>query len=158
MKKEFKWKVFLICLLILVGISLIGSLFTSSNVNTDWYDSVKSSITPPDFVFPIVWTILYLLIAIALYFVWISANKKQKKLVVLIFGANFIFNILWSYLFFTLQNPVIALVDLIFIWLSILMMIQLSWKINRKAGYLLIPYFLWVSFAGLLNYLIVMSL
>jgi len=154
MKKKFNWKVFVVCILILIGVSLLGSLFTSPNVNSEWYDSIKPSITPPGFVFPIVWTTLYFLIAVALYFVWISANKQQKKLIVVIFGINFIFNILWSYLFFTLQNPVVALFDLIFIWLSIILMIQLSWKIDKKGSYLLIPYFLWVSFAGFLNYLI----
>lgn len=125
--------------------ALFGSLFTSTG---DWYESVKPSITPPSFVFPIVWTILFILISLSLYF----ALLKRKK-VILIFGINLIFNALWSYFFFGLHKPLLAFIDLILIWITIFIMIYSVRKVKISA-YMLVPYLIWVSFAGILNYLI----
>ena len=144
-------KKLILSLIIVFGIGLLGGLFNSSS---EWYDSVKPSITPPSFVFPIVWNILFLLIALSLYFVWIN-KKKDKKLFYYGFGINLFFNFLWSLLFFGLQKPGLAFVDLILIWFSIWIMIFASWKIDKKSSWLLVPYLLWVSFAGVLNGLVV---
>lgn len=154
MKKRINWKVLIICLIVVYSIALIGSLFTSQNIDASWYESIKPSITPPNFVFPIVWNILFFLIALSLYFSWIKATKKQKKKIAIVFGINFILNILWSVLFFTMKNPVFSFAELLFLILSIKLMIFTTWKINRISSYLLIPYLLWVTFAGVLNYLI----
>lgn len=150
-EKRINWKVLSVCFLALIIVSLFGSMFTTTG---DWYENVKPTITPPNYVFPIAWTILYILIAISLYFVWINSKKYQKKLVLWAFGINLIANALWSYLFFGLQNSLAGLIDIIIIWLSIILILFLSYKIDKKAFYMLIPYFLWVSFAGYLNYLI----
>ena len=73
----------------------------------------------------------------------------------IIFGLNFLFNILWSVLFFTMKNPILSFFELIFLlWPSIFAMVFVSWKIKKLSAYLLIPYLIWVSFAGILNYLI----
>ena len=72
--------IFIICLLIVFLVAFLGSIFTSSGVNSLWYDSIKPKITPPNWVFPLVWNILFLLIAISLFFAWTRAkNKKEKK-------------------------------------------------------------------------------
>lgn len=152
-KKRINFKLLVICLLIVYGFGLLGSIFTSQNVNSDWYNSVKPSITPPGWVFPIVWNILFFLIALSMYFSWVKANKRGKSKIVFIFGANLILNFLWSLLYFGEKNVFGAFVDLILLWFTILGMIFVSWKIDRKAAYLLIPYLVWVSFAGFLNYL-----
>ncbi len=154
MKKKVNWKVLIISLVIVYAIAFIGSLFTSSSVNTSWYDSIKPVITPPSFVFPIVWNILFFLIALSLYFAWIKSNKKQKKKIAIVFGINLFFNVLWSVLFFTMRNPLLSFFELLFLLLpSIIAMIFVTWKIKKLSAYLLIPYLIWVSFAGVLNYL-----
>ncbi len=154
--KKINWKILIICLVIVYSVALIGSFFTSSNVDSEWYETIKPSITPPNWVFPVVWNILFFLIALSLYFAWIkSKNKKSKKKIVIVFGINFLFNILWSVFFFALKMPILSFYELVFLlWPSILAMILITWHINKKAAYLLIPYLLWVSFAGVLNYLI----
>jgi tryptophan-rich sensory protein len=153
--KKFNIKVFIICLLIVfLIVGGIGSIFTSSNTNTAWYSSIKPSITPPNWVFPVVWNILFLLISFSLYFAWVnSKNKEQKKKVALIFGINFILNILWSVLFFGLKQTKIAFIEVILFWFSILAMILITRSISKKSSWLLVPYLLWVAFASVLNYL-----
>ena len=95
MKKRVDWKILVLCLVIVYAIAFIGSLFTSQNVNSSWYESIKPGITPPNYVFPIVWNILFFLIAISLYFAWTSSkNKTQRKTVAWIFGINFFLNLL----------------------------------------------------------------
>ncbi len=148
-----KGAIFLICLAVVFSVGLIGGLFTGESVSSDWYESSKSGITPPDFAFPIVWNVLYFLIALSLYFAFTRARKKERKKVALIFGVNLILNALWSVLFFGLRKPWAAFVELIFLWLTIILMIFVVWKIDRKSAWLLVPYLLWVSFAGVLNLL-----
>ena len=153
-KRGINWKILIISLVIVYLVAFIGGIFTSSNVNTEWYNSIKPSITPPSWVFPIAWNILFLLIAISLYFSWINAkNKKTKIKIAGVFGINFLLNILWSIIYFSLKNPFYAFIEIIILWISILCMVCTSYKIDKKAGYLLIPYLLWVSFAIVLNYL-----
>lgn len=149
-----KIKIFLLCLIIVFSIAFIGSLFTSGNTNSEWYQSIKPDITPPNIVFPIIWNILFFLIATSLYLSWTnSKNKKQKKELILAFGINFILNLLWTALYFGLRNPLLAFIEIFLLWTSIIFLIYKTQKINKISGYLLIPYFIWVSFAIILNYL-----
>ncbi len=154
MKNRINWKVLVVCILIVFLVAFIGSLFTSPVTNSEWYNSVKPSITPPNWIFPIVWNILFFLIALSLYFSWINAkNHKIKKKVSLAFGINFVLNIFWSILYFRMRNPFYAFIEIFILWISIIFMIYVSYKVDRKAGLILIPYLLWVTFAILLNYL-----
>ena len=156
MKKKFNFKFLILCFLIVfVLLGGIGSLFTTPNTNTDWYNSIKPDITPPSFVFPIVWNILFLLISISLYFAWTnSKNKKQKKNVAVVFGINFILNIFWSVLFFGLKIPKLAFAEIILLWLSMGTIFLTTWKIKKLSSWLILPYWIWVSFAGILNWII----
>lgn len=153
MKNKFNFKIFIICLLIVfILLGGIGSLFTSPNTSTEWYQNIKPSITPPNWVFPIVWNILFILISFSLYFAWTnSKNKKQKNKIILVFGINFILNILWSVLFFGLKLTTLAFIEIILLWFSIIAMIFVTRKINKISSWLLIPYLLWVGFAGIIN-------
>lgn len=157
--KRVNWKVLFICLFIVYLVAFIGSLLTTSSVNSSWYTSIKPTITPPNWVFPVVWNILFLLIAISLYFAWTakSKNKKEEKnnktKIATVFGINLFLNLLWSFLFFYLQSPKAALYELIFFLGSIIAMIIITHKIKKVSAYLLIPYAVWVAFAGILNYL-----
>ena len=144
---KINYKKLIISFVIVYGIAFLGSLFTDTS---GWYESVKPSITPPNIVFPIVWNILFFLIAISLYLILMS---RKERLIWLI-EANLLFNIFWSILFFGLKLPVLAFVDLILLLLSIILIILFSWKIDKRVSYLMLPYFLWIIFAGILNYLI----
>lgn len=156
MKKE-KLKVLIFCLAIIVIVSVIGSTFTSKSVKSSWYDSIKPNITPPNWVFPVAWTILFILIAISMFFAWTNCkNKKDNRKVGWLFGVNLFLNVLWSFLFFKLQNPIFGFIDIVVLWVSILVLMIGVYKISKTASWLLLPYFLWVSFASIINYLAMM--
>lgn len=152
---KINWKVLIVSFVIVYAVAAIGSIFTTNSVKSNWYNSIKPSITPPNWVFPIVWNVLFFLIALSLYFVWSSKNsgKQQKEKIVEVYGINFFLNVLWSVFYFQLKIPLIAFFEILLLWFSIIAMLSVSLKIDKKAFYLLIPYFLWVSFAIILNYL-----
>jgi len=140
-----KWPfVFFIVLVYAVGSS--GSIFTDVG---PWYQSLrKPFFTPPNWVIPVVWNILFLLIALSgglMYF------QARRKMFFTVYGLNLILNFLWSLLFFGLRSPQWAFVELVGLWLSIAALIALAWRGSRLAAWLLVPYLAWVSFAGVLN-------
>lgn len=150
--KKGKIVTFLVCLAVVFLVALAGSLFTSPNTDTEWYDSIKPEITPPSWTFPVVWNVLFLLIAISLYLSWTEENSNKKALS-FVFGINFALNILWSAIFFGMKSPQVAFFELVLLWLSIILMIYYTWRLNRWSSALLVPYLLWVTFAGIINYL-----
>lgn len=153
-QKKKKVIVFILSLIIVYAVAGLGSLFTSSGVKSNWYESVKPALTPPNWVFPIVWNILFFLIGVSLFFSWINAkNGKVKKKIALVFGINFILNILWSVFYFGMQNPFLAFIDIILLVASIIWMMIVSYKVNKMGCWLLLPYLLWVCFASILNWL-----
>lgn len=151
-KRGKKVLIFIACLIIVYFFALLGSIFTSSETNSAWYQSVKSNLTPPNWVFPIVWNILFLLIAISMFVAWTNSDAKKRRSLIMAYGINLIFNSIWSLLFFGLKNPLAAFFCLIAVWLSIILIMVKFSKI-KKVFWLLLPYLLWVSFAGILNYL-----
>ncbi|NCO11123.1 hypothetical protein CO038_02905 [Candidatus Pacearchaeota archaeon CG_4_9_14_0_2_um_filter_39_13] len=153
-KVEHKPYMLLVFLLFVFAVAFIGNLFVGDGVNSEWYQSVRSDLAPPSWAFGIVWVILYFLIAVSLYIAWINVKtKKDERNLFIIYGVNLVANGLWTYLFFSLKNPLLVFADIILIWLTIICMIVCTWKISRKASLLLIPYFLWVTFAGVLNFI-----
>ncbi|MCI0470546.1 MAG: tryptophan-rich sensory protein [Candidatus Aminicenantes bacterium] len=132
---------------------IIGGLFTSQTIPT-WYQTIKKpAFTPPNWIFGPVWTLLYLLMGIALYLVWKSAAPgKAKALAVFFFFAQLALNVLWSFLFFFLKNPLAGFIDIIVLWISILVTILLFYPLSKVGSLLLVPYILWVTFASVLNY------
>lgn len=153
MQRKLLRLVFFIALSLTVGI--IGSIYTADSISS-WYAYLnKPSFSPPNFVFGPVWTTLYTLMGISAYMVWTkSKNKKESKNVktaLNIFYVQLFFNFIWSFLFFGLQNPLLALVDIILLWALVLTMIMRFYGINKYAGLLQIPYLLWISFATILN-------
>ncbi len=144
----------IVSFVIVILVAFIGSLFTSSSTSSSWYQQIKPSITPPNFVFPIAWTTLFVLIAISLYLAWTnSKNKEDRQKVALVFGINLVLNVLWSLFFFYLRNPLLGFIEIIFLWASIWMMISVTRKINKTSMWLLVPYLVWVAFAAILNLL-----
>jgi len=99
-----------------------------------------------------VWTLLFSLMGIALYLVWVAPSSRIRTIALVLFGVQFAFNVLWSYLFFGINNPLWSLIEIFILLVFILATGIYFYIVNRFAGYLLIPYFLWVSFASFLNY------
>jgi tryptophan-rich sensory protein len=128
--------------------SLGGQYFTSRSVKSSWYDCIKPKITPPSIVFPIVWTTLYLLIAIAFARILIAGNAITIGL----FAVNLTLNVIWCYLFFARKQPWAAVYAILALWVTILL-IQWHSRSDRIVVALLFPYLLWVTFATLLNIL-----
>jgi benzodiazapine receptor len=147
------WKL-IISLVIVFAISAIGSLFTANSVNTWFLTLAKPSFNPPSWVFGPVWTILYIMIGISLFLIWKAKTKSPKKTAYWVFGVQIILNALWSIAFFGMQNPGLAFLVIALLWISIIINAILFYKISKPAGYLLIPYWLWVSFASALNFAI----
>nr|MBA4405473.1 TspO protein [Nanoarchaeum sp.] len=93
-KKKRNIKILIFSIIIVYFVGFLGSIFTSDNTNSDWYKSIKPSITPPNFVFPIVWNVLFFLIGMSLYFAWTESKKKDKGNIILFYGLNFVLNVL----------------------------------------------------------------
>lgn len=130
---------------------IIGAIFTTSEIQTWYAGIVRPSFSPPNWVFGPVWTTLYALMGVSLWLVWIS-KSKHKKWAVGVFGIQLLLNILWSVLFFGQHNPGAALIEITVLWAAILLTIIACAKISKLAAWLLVPYILWVTFAGFLNY------
>ncbi|HZD60827.1 MAG TPA: TspO/MBR family protein [Anaerolineae bacterium] len=144
-----------VSILIAQVVGAIGVIFTAPSVRT-WYPELKKpSFNPPSSVFGPVWTILFTLMGVALFLVWRrGAERSDVKPAVTAFGIQLGLNALWSFLFFGLKSPFLALIDIGFLWVAILATILLFLPVSVAAGVLLIPYILWVSFAAALNYFI----
>ena len=142
------FKTLVVSLMIVAIVALIGS---AVNYDMNWYESSKPSFSPPDWLFGVVWTILYIMIAFSLTFAWTSAKRIQKRKLSLLFGVNLAANAIWTIIFFGMHLPLLALVDLAIIWLSTLSLIIFTRKIDKRAAWLLVPYLVWVSLAAVLN-------
>lgn len=140
-------------ILVAESAGIIGSFFTTPSIPT-WYAALaKPSFNPPSWVFAPVWTALFLLMGIAAFLVWKRGwEKREVRIALGIFGGQLILNILWSALFFGLHSPLAAFIEIIILWLAILWTILAFRKISRTAAWLLVPYILWVSFASVLNF------
>lgn len=119
-----------------------------------WYFSLRHpDWKPPDAAFGIIWTTIFTLCAISAWLAWQAADHRaQRRRVLMLFGVNACLNILWSALYFKLHRPDWALVEVVFLWLSIGALIVGLWRLSRWASGLLIPYWIWVSVASVLNY------
>ena len=147
-----KFFIFLFSLTLPFLAGAIGSISTSSALK-DWYPTLeKSPLNPPNWIFGPVWTTLYLLMGIALFLV-ISQKHLDKKAIT-IFITQLILNTLWSIVFFGMENPLLAVVVIIALIVTVIVNIKMFLRIHPLAGYLLIPYLLWISFASYLNLMI----
>jgi len=130
----------------------LSGFATAGGVST-WYPTlVKPSFNPPAWVFGPTWTVLYIMMGAAAFLVWrrgLDANGVSVALTV--FAVQLALNGLWSILFFGMQAPGWALVEIILLWLAILATLVLFWRVIPTAGMLLLPYLAWVSFASVLN-------
>lgn len=138
------------CLLVCMAGGALSGYATANAIDT-WYVYLnKPSWNPPNWVFAPVWTLLYLMMAVA-WWILIESPNHQKRRPIVAFGLQLFLNFWWSPLFFTMHAVGAALIEIIVMWGAILATIILAYPVERRAAYLLIPYLLWVSFAMALN-------
>ena len=145
---KIQWKKLVYCLLLPLAVGGFAAFFTRNNISV--FDSVqKPPLSPPGWLFPVVWTILYLLMGFASYLVLISEKPGQTAWK--LYEIQLIFNFFWPILFFNLERYLLSFIWLLLLWLFILTTIVWFSRSSKPAGYLLLPYLLWVTFAGYLN-------
>lgn len=142
-------------ILVCLAAGWIGAIFTTRSIPI-WYAGLaKPSFTPPNGLFGPVWTLLYILMGIALFLVWRKApHSAGAGLALVLFLVQLILNVLWSILFFGFRSPALGLGNILFLWAAILVTMILFFRITPAAGALFVPYLLWVSFASVLNFAI----
>ena len=134
--------------------ALVGSTIT---VLDSWYYSLRQPAwAPPDYAFGIIWTAVFALIALAGVLAWRKApTRRDIEIALGLFALNGFLNLAWSFLFFRMQRPDYAMVELVLLWLSILALILFCGRFSKGAALLLLPYLIWVTIAGVLNWQVV---
>jgi len=137
----------------LVGAS--GTVFTAMGLGT-WYASLEApSFAPPNWVFGPVWTTLFALLGVAAWLVWrelAGPNAAAARVALWLFAGQYVLNVAWSAAFFGARSPAAGLVVIAVLWLAIVATVVGFWRVDWRAGALLVPYLAWVSFATYLNY------
>ena len=150
-EKRIRWDQLIICILIPLAVGTLSGLI-SQNAWMTFENVQKPPLSPPGWLFPVVWTVLYILMGIASYLIIQSdAPADRTSPALLIYGIQLFFIFFWSILFFNLEWYLFSFFWLLVLWGLILLMMILFYRIHRVSAYLLIPYLLWVTFAGYLN-------
>ncbi len=149
--KKYQVVKLIVSLILPLGIGAIAGMFTSEAV-PDWYALLnRPSFSPPNWLFGPVWTTLYLLMGISLFLIWKQEVSKERNLAILVFMVQLILNFGWSFIFFYFNLLGFALIEIIILWISIVIMLFLFYKIKPIASFINIPYLVWVTFATILN-------
>ncbi|MCB2294629.1 tryptophan-rich sensory protein [Clostridium algoriphilum] len=144
----------IISIILAEGVGYLSALLSMSASNT-YKNFNKPFFSPPGWVFPIVWTILFFIMALASYRVWMAGKSgKDVKKALLLYSIQLFANFLWSIIFFRFRLYAIAFLELLLLLIFILRTTFEFYKVDKIASYLMIPYIAWVSFAGVLNYTI----
>ena len=144
-----KWKKLIICILIPTILGFFGSFI--GNVQNGFDGIIKPSFTPPAIVFPIAWTILYILMGISSYLISDSDDVNKNKALI-IYGIQLVLNVSWTFFFFNLNLFLFSFLLVIIILILTILMIKEFYKINKTAAYLQFPYLIWLIFAAFLSY------
>ena len=147
-----KYKTYIISILIALGVGGLSALLTSNNMNL-YNEIITPPLSPPSILFPIVWTILYVLMGISSAMIYNQKEDYPKEVrnALKVYAINLFLNFTWSIIFFNFKAYFFAFIWLLLLWATILTMIVKFYNIKPTAGYLQIPYLLWVTFAGYLN-------
>lgn len=137
--------------------AIVAGLGTTITEIGPWYRGLaKPDWTPPDAAFGVIWTLVFTFTAIAAVIAWRNAESERAGAWTIgLFALNGFFNILWSLLFFRMQRPDLAFVEVALLWASIALLIVFCYRRSKLAGLLLLPYLIWVSIAAALNYAII---
>jgi tryptophan-rich sensory protein len=131
----------------------LGSFLTTPSIKT-WYVNInRTGLVPPDYLFAPIWIILFCLMAISLYMIWSGRGKKKARTqATQLFLCQLMANVIWSGIFFGLHNIGLAFIEIIFLLILITYCMLAYYRLNKVAGWLIFPYFLWVSFAITVNF------
>ncbi len=142
-------------LIIFISLCILTGIFSSfimENSLAEWYPGLfKSPLNPPDWLFAPVWSVLYILMGLAVWFAWKERQDPSFRIAAVLFAAQLILNGLWSFLFFYLQNPLAGFIDIICLDLILFITIAVFYRLSSKAAWLLSPYAVWLLFATYLN-------
>ena len=137
-----------------LGAGALGSVFTTPAIPAWYAQLAKPAWTPPNRVFGPVWSLLYLMMAVAAWLVWRRGGAVPTALPLALFGLQLAFNVAWSALFFGLRMPGAAFAEILVLWGLILATLISFWRVSAPAGWLMLPYQAWVTFAAALNFAI----
>ena len=152
MKKSVR--LLLICLAVPLTVGILSGILSGAGM--EQYSEVnKPSLSPPGFIFPLVWSVLYILMGLSSYLILTSdVPLPQRNRAMLVYILQLIVNFFWSPIFFGLDAYLFAFIWLVLLWLLIILMIYQFYKISKPAALLQIPYLVWVTFAGYLNLMV----
>lgn len=156
MNKKVNGLNLIIAIIIPLAVGMLSS-FITKDAMISFNAMKKPPLAPPGILFPIVWSILYLLMGISTYLIYESdakndiSLKTERSKWLLIYAIQLVFNFFWSIIFFKFSLYFPAFIWLLILWVLVLLLIVKSVKLNKIAGYLLVPYLLWMTFAGYLN-------
>ncbi|MFB6098706.1 MAG: TspO/MBR family protein [Salinibacter sp.] len=139
-------------ILVCEAVGLLAGWATRTSVDT-WYPALtKPSFTPPDWVFAPVWTLLYALMGVAAFLVWrCGTHRARVRSALTAFGVQLLLNAGWSFAFFGARSPALGLVVIFFLWGTLAWTLDRFFRLRRSAGWLLVPYLAWVTYALVLN-------
>ncbi len=151
MSVEIKKGLLLKCIAVPLAVGVIASLLTGGGMEA-FASLNKPPLSPPGWLFPVVWTILYILMGVASYLVLVQeGDGGQKREAIFLYGLQLAVNFLWPIVFFNLEWYLFAFVWLILLWVLVAATLVRFYQISKVAGYLMVPYLLWLTFAAYLN-------
>ena len=150
--KTYIWRSLITLLAATIGAGVVVG-FLPQQDKTFYADLIKPVFAPPGWLFPVAWTLLYAAMAISMWLV-LRAGGPERFIMLGLYIAQLAVNLFWPYLFFMQQALGLAFFWLVLLWLLAAIMLYQFWKVQRIAGYLLIPYQLWLTFAAVLNFTI----
>lgn len=154
MKQSARWLGLLGWVALCLGAAGLGAGATTPEID-GWYATIqKPTWNPPDAVFGPVWTTLYLMMAVAAWLVWQRGGLREQRSPLGLFGVQLALNVAWSWIFFGQHQLGWAFLELVVLWLAIAATAVAFFRCSKVAGWLLVPYLAWVSFAGVLNFTI----
>ncbi|MBQ8831282.1 MAG: tryptophan-rich sensory protein [Oscillospiraceae bacterium] len=147
---KIKWKKLLICIAVPITVGALSALLTRDSMSM--FEAInKPKLSPQGWLFPVVWTILYVFMGIASYIV-LQSDDPLKRNALGFYALQLVFNFFWSIIFFNLETYLLAFIWLLILWVLILVTMLKFYRISERAGDLMLPYLLWVTFAAYLNY------
>ena len=149
-----KAKPYIFSILLALTLGGLSALATANNMNI--YDKINPPpLSPPGWLFPVVWSILFILMGVSAAIVFTS-NSPKKDDALFVYAISLALNFSWSIFFFNMQSFIVSFVILVALWLSIIITMIKYYKINKAAAWVQLPYLLWVTFAGYLNFAIIL--
>jgi len=152
-KLQRMWIPYAVTAVVMVAMAVVGMRATQIG---DWYRAlIKPSWQPPDWVFGPVWTTIYICIIFSVGMVWNRSDSSFHSTIIFLVAVNIVLNMMWSVLFFTMRRPDWALIEVVFLWLSVLSLIVFFGSASPWSSLLLVPYIVWVTVAAYLTLTIV---